>query len=160
VGTISLGTLRGWEPVEAVIYARQSQDSQRSTDEQAQAGRNRAELEGWRVFDLYRDGSSASRYATRERQERSRLLQDLERPSVAVLWLWESSRGDRKLASWSALLDKCRERNVRIYVESHGREYDMAKPRDWRTLAEDGVDSAYESEKVSARVKRAMQANA
>jgi site-specific DNA recombinase len=87
-------------------------------------------------------------------------LKDLDRPDVGVLWLWESSRGDRTLTSWAAMLDRCRDHHVRIYVETHGRLYDMANPRDWRTLAEDGVDNAYESDKISLRVSRSMASNA
>ena len=48
----------------------------------------------------------------------------------------------------------------REHVTSHGRTYDLSNPRDWRSLAEDGVDSAYESEKSSQRIQRAMTANA
>jgi site-specific DNA recombinase len=58
------------------------------------------------------------------------------------------------------MLETCREHNVGIYVETHGRLYDMANGRDWRTLAEDGVDNAYESEKVSTRTLRAMNGTA
>jgi hypothetical protein len=49
---------------------------------------------------------------------------------------------------------------INIHVTSHGRTYDLAHPRDWRSLAEDGVDSAYESEKTSQRIRRSMTANA
>ena len=133
----------------AVIYARQSQDSQRSTDEQAQAGRSRASLEGWPVHDVYRDGVSASRHSSATRRNWTRLVADLDRPEVGVLWLWESSRGDRTLSSWAAMLDRCREHRVRIFVETHDQLYDMTVPRDWKILADDGVDSAYESDKVS-----------
>src|SRR2546430_17717621 len=58
------------------------------------------------------------------------------------------------------LLRRCREHSVLIHVITHGRTYDIGNARDWRTLAEDGVDSAYESEKTSVRLKRAMAANA
>ena len=34
----------------------------------------------------------------------------------------------------------------------------MANGRDWRNLAEDGVDSGYESEKTSIRVRRTVAA--
>jgi site-specific DNA recombinase len=111
------------------------------------------------VFGVYRDGVSASRHSKKARPDWTRLLADLERPEVGRLWLWESSRGDRTLETWAALLTRCEKHGVRIYVESHGREYDMSVPRDWRTLAEDGVDSAYESDRVSQRVSRAMAKN-
>ena len=73
---------------------------------------------------------------------------------IDVLVLWESSRGDRELDSWAHLLNACRARGVRVHVTQHGRTYDLRNARDWRSLAEDGVDSAYESEKISARVRR------
>jgi DNA invertase Pin-like site-specific DNA recombinase len=144
-----------------VIYARQSQDSKRSIDEQVDAGRARANAEGWTVHgDVFRDRVSASRLATKARDGWPKLLAELDRPQVTRLWLWESSRGDRTLESWAAMLTRCRQHGVLIYVETHGRLYDMANPRDWRTLAEDGIDNQYESEKVSLRVRRAMAANA
>jgi DNA invertase Pin-like site-specific DNA recombinase len=144
----------------ALVYVRQSQDSKASKDQQQAAGLVRAQEEAWAVQDVYRDGSSASRHATKTRADWTRLLADLELPQVGVLWLWESSRGDRTLTSWSALLDRCRERGVRIYVETHERLYNMANPRDWKTLAEDGVDSAYEVDKTALRIRRSVAAKA
>ena len=70
--------------------------------------------------------------------------------------LWESSRGDSKLSEWAGFLDECRERDVLIHVVSHARTYNISKARDWKVLADDGVDSAYESEKNSARIRRGM----
>jgi DNA invertase Pin-like site-specific DNA recombinase len=144
-----------------LIYARQSVNKDASIDQQEEVGRNRADAEGWPIHgDVYRDGVSASRHAKKERKDWPRLLKDLDRPEVGVLWLWESSRGDRTLETWAALLERCRRHGVAIYVETHGRCYDMTNPRDWRTLAEDGVDNAYESDKISLRVSRSMASNA
>jgi site-specific DNA recombinase len=144
----------------AVLYGRQSQASDRSIAEQLDLGRQRATVEGWQVTGEYSDGVSASRHAARQRGDWPELLDDINDGNVAVLWLWESSRGDRKLSTWAALLEDCRDRGCLIYVETHGRAYDMARSRDWRTLAEDGVDNEYETSKTSERVLRAMTANA
>jgi DNA invertase Pin-like site-specific DNA recombinase len=144
----------------ALTYGRQSLGKDKSIAEQLEAGGKRCAAEGWPHLGEYSDRVSASRYATRARDDWAKLLRHLERPDVGVLWLWESSRGDRTLSSWAAMLETCRDRKVRIYVETHGRLYDMANARDWRTLAEDGVDNAYESEKVSLRTKRAAGAKA
>lgn len=144
----------------AGIYGRQSQKNDRSIDEQLGLGRDRAAAEGWTVHEIYKDGVSASRHATRKRGDWPKLLAAIDAGQVQVLWLWESSRGDRTLSSWALLLESCREHGCLIYVETHGRAYDMARAREWRTLAEDGVDSAYESDKTSERVLRAMTANA
>lgn len=140
----------------AAIYTRQSRDKARSMDEQESECRAVCEREGWPVIKVYSDGISASRYAKRARPDWERLLADLAAGKFGVLVLWESSRGDRKLATWAALLDLCRERDVWIHIVTHGRTLDMANERDYRTLAEDGVDSAYESGKTSARVSRNM----
>ena len=70
--------------------------------------------------------------------------------------LWESSRGDRKLATWAAFLDACRETNTRIYVTSQARLFDMRNGYDWKELAGQGVDSAFEPEKTSLRTRRGV----
>jgi site-specific DNA recombinase len=147
-------------PPAVLVYTRQSLGKDASIDQQEKAGRARAEAEGWAVHAVYRDGVSASRHATRARTDWPRLLKNLDRPEVGILWLWESSRGDRTLETWAALLERCRRHGVRIFVETHDRLYDMAVPRDWKVLAEDGIDSAYESDKISLRVTRAMVDNA
>ena len=90
----------------ALIYARQSQDSKTSTDQQEAVGLARADEEGWTVHRVYRYGSSASRHATKAGGAWTELLADLDLPQVGVLWLWESSRGERTLTSWSGLLDR------------------------------------------------------
>jgi site-specific DNA recombinase len=144
----------------ALIYGRQSMGKDRSIAEQLASGHERAGREGWKLVATYSDKVSASRYSTKVRDDWAKLLTALERPDVAVLWLWESSRGDRKLSSWAAMLETCRDHKVQIFVETDRRLYDTARARDWRTLAEDGVDNAYESDKTSERTTRAMQANA
>ena len=84
----------------AGIYGRQSQKNDRSIDEQLGLGRDRAAAEGWTVHEIYKDGVSASRHATRKRGDWPKLLAAIDAGQVQVLWLWESSRGDRTLSSW------------------------------------------------------------
>lgn len=148
------------ELIGALTYGRQSMGNDRSIAEQIESGRKRAAAEGWDILAEHSDRISASRYATKTRDDWPRLLAALERPDVNVLWLWETSRGDRRLSSWAAMLERCRDHNVRIYVETHGRAYDMSNAREWRTLAEDGVDNAYESDKTSKRTKRSADSRA
>ena len=146
--------------LDALLYGRQSQHKDRSIAEQLDLGRARADDEGWSVIGTYQDGVSASRHAAKKRDQWPELLARIDGGQGDVLWLWESSRGDRKLSTWARLLEDCRDRAVRIYVETHGRLYDMANSRDWRTLADDGVDNEAETNKTSERVLRAMTANA
>ena len=144
----------------AAIYARFSKGHGRSNDEQEAIGRADCAEFGWGVYDVYSDAArSASRFATRERKDWARLLADLGARRFGILWLWESSRGDRDV-SWFELLATCRFQDVKIYINTHHRLYDMSVPRDWRTLADEGVDSAYESEKTAERINRNVAANA
>lgn len=148
----------------AVIYARVSDDDKRlrrSVGEQEQECQQEAADQGWTVARVFVDNDrSASRYARKEREEYAKLLDYLATEHVDVLILWESSRGGRELEGWAGLLNLCRRRRVRIHVVTHRRTYDLENPRDWRTLAEDGVDSAYESEKTRERILRSVRAKA
>lgn len=148
---------------EAAIYARVSQDkrSGRSVAEQENESQAACVLNGWAIAEVFRDNDiSASRFTTKTRPGWARLVADLEAGRFDVLVLWEPSRGSRDLTAWAVLLDACRRHRVLVHVTSHAHTYDLTKPRDWRSLAEDGVDSAYESEKASQRITRAMHANA
>ncbi|MER7994919.1 MULTISPECIES: recombinase family protein [Micromonospora] len=148
----------------AVIYARVSDDDKkrrRSVGEQEQECRQDADDQSWTVARVFVDNDrSASRYARKQREEYVKLLDYLAAEHVDVLILWESSRGGRELEGWAGLLNLCRRHQVRIHVVTHRRTYDLENPRDWRTLAEDGVDSAYESEKTRERILRSVRAKA
>ncbi|MFI0486119.1 recombinase family protein [Actinomadura sp. 9N215] len=108
------------------------------------------------------DAVSASRYSTKKRDGFDDLLNDLrtDRFGADILYLWESSRGSRRVGEWVTLLDLLEQRGVLVRVKTHGRTYDPANPRDRRTLLEDAVDSEYESGKTSDRIRRAVAANA
>ena len=118
-------------------------------------------MEGWVGTETFTDNNrSASRFVKAARGEFERLLRFLDAGRTDILVLWESSRGSRELEEWAGLLNLCRRQGVRIHVLSHRRTYDLNTPRDWRTLAEDGVDSAYESEKTRERILRNVRSNA
>lgn len=147
----------------AALYGRVSHDKQagRSVSEQEAESRAACTANGWTLAATYSDNDvSASRFTTKTRADWTKLVADLGAGKFDVLVLWEPSRGSRELMAWAALLDACRRHNVLVHVTSHQHTYDLSRPRDWRSLAEDGVDSAYESEKASQRICRAMTANA
>jgi site-specific DNA recombinase len=103
---------------------------------------------------------SASRYAKKPRPDYLALLEHINSGKCEMLSMWESSRGGRDLGPWVHLLDLCRAKGVLIRIISHGRTYDIRVRRDWRTLAEEGIDSADESEKISERVRRGKRQSA
>lgn len=146
-------------------YLRVSYDRsgrERSPEEQHGDNQRAADARGWALGQPYRDKGSASRYATKVRQDFERLVTDLEQGAfdANVLILWESSRGARRMSEWVRLIELCEERSVRIFVTSDGKIYDPADPRDRRSLLEDGVDAEFESAKTSKRSTRAAAATA
>ncbi len=147
---------------EAGILGRVSKlisDDARSITEQKDAGRADCVVNGWRVAAEYEDAVGASRFTVKQREDWPRLQADIESGRLDVVVMWEPSRGSREPEDWFGFLRRCREHRVLIHVTSHGRTYDMTNARDWRSLAEDGVDSAYEVEKLSGRVRRGLAAN-
>ena len=150
-------------PPRAGVLGRVSHDKsgvERSVAEQQDGNRAECAANGWQVTGEYEDAVSASRFATKAREDWPRLLADIEAGRLDVVVMWDPSRGSREPEDWFGFLRRCREHHVLIHVFTHHRTYDMANPRDWRTLADDGIDSAYESEKKSRDVKRALAANA
>lgn len=146
-------------------YLRVSLDrtgTQRSPREQHDDNARTAGARGWTLGDPYKDIGSASRYATKRREDFDRLIEDLKNNTFGaqILILWESSRGSRRVSEWVLLTELCEERGVHIHVTSDGKTYDPADPRDRRSLLEDSVDAEYESAKVSKRTKRAAASTA
>lgn len=135
----------------------------RSTGEQHAENVRDAESVGVCLGEAYEDNDrSASRYATKVRDDFARLMDDLRagRFGVDALWLWESSRGSRKVGEWVELIEECERNAIVIRVTTHGRFYDPRNARDRRSLLEDAVDSEYESSKVSHRTSRTAAAAA
>jgi DNA invertase Pin-like site-specific DNA recombinase len=143
----------------ALVYDRVSKDRKQraSVADQSRANRQACDENGWAIAVVAEDNDlSASRYARKDRPGWGDVRAAVLAGQVDVVVLWESNRGDRKLPEWAAFLDDCRNRGVLIHVVSHRRTYDPAIARDWRSLAEDGVDSAYDSEKLSAGIRRGL----
>jgi DNA invertase Pin-like site-specific DNA recombinase len=143
----------------AGLYLRVSDDDGgRSRSVPEQEGELQADCgrEGWSIKRTYREPDrSASRFAKKDRPFWNAMMDDLTSGLLDVVVLWEPSRGDRKTTGWSQFLDECRDRGVLIHIKSHHRTYDVSNnPRDWKSLMEDGIDSAWESEKTSMRIRR------
>lgn len=137
------------------LYLRKSTDDNgRSVDRQRAELTEAAVAERLTIGRVFVDPDfSASRYRRRERPDYAALLEHISAGRCQVLGLYEVSRGSRDLTEWSALLDLCRQRGTRIWIRTHDRVYDLARRRDWRVLADDGLDAADESERIAERVR-------
>lgn len=156
--------LAAGNPLIAVIYDRVSSDRsgiRRSVGEQGDTNREVCAAQGWTIgVHLADNDRSASRFATKTRAAWDELRADLKADRYHVLILWESSRGDRRLADWIDLLDLCRDKGILIHITAHRQTYDVRRRRDYKTLAEEGLDSADDSEKTSERVLRTVERTA
>lgn len=121
-----------------------------------------AAAHGCDLAEPYGDTGSASRFGRKIRGNFDRLMADLAADLFAadLLVLWESSRGSRQVSEWVRLLELCEQRQVRIFVTTHGRIYEPSNPRDRRSMLEDAVDAEYEVGKMSQRIRRSAAANA
>lgn len=148
-------------------YLRVSQDRDgrmRSPAEQHAENVATANRRDVQLGDPYQENRAvgASRHSHGTRDDFDRLLEDISqyRFGANELWLWEPSRGSRRVSEWVALLEACERAQIRIWVTSHGRLYDPTNHRDRRTLLEDAVDSEYAAAEISDRVKRSVRARA
>lgn len=144
----------------AAIANRVSQVKGASIPEQNAENTAWCEAEGVSIVDRYEEAGSASRYAKRDRKEWPRLLVDLRAGLFDLVVMWESARGDRKLAEWVRFLDLCLELGVLIHVTNEERTYDMVNSTDYNSLAQAGINNREESEKTSKRVRRSHRSGA
>lgn len=141
----------------ADLYARKSTaDQGRSAARQERDWRADCERDGLDAGRVFVDPDlSASRYARKERPDYANLLAHIRSGQCEMVSLWEASRGSRQLGEWITFLELCRERGVllRIFGGDDARTYDVRHRRDWRQLAEEGLDAHDESAKLSDRVR-------
>jgi DNA invertase Pin-like site-specific DNA recombinase len=145
-----------------VIYARRSAAGGKSAADQLRMGHEDAERLGWVVVAAPSEtGQSASMYRKdgAPRAKWAVVLGLITSGAVDVLWVRETSRADRQMATWAPFLDDLRKRGVRLYVQADRRLYDLSVWRDHKTLLEDGIDNADESAKKSKRVKDGVDDN-
>lgn len=147
-------------PLLAAIYDRVSKDRsgrRRSVKEQDDGNRAVCAAEAWVLAEdaVYCDNNRpASRFATKPRPDWDRLRADVAARRYHVVVVWEVSRGDRDDLRWLEFLHTCRKIGVLIHITSHRRTYDPRRRRDYKTLAEEGLDSADEAERTSERIQR------
>lgn len=145
-----------------ILYARVSANQHRdarSVTQQLTIGRRLSVEHGWRIVAEYSDNDrSASRYATRVREDWPKAEADIEAGRADVLWVWEISRGTRDLEVWARLARVCREHRMRIALDDE--VWDTTKPAQMRHLNQLMVDAVYESDKTASRVSRDAAANA
>ncbi|WP_345127068.1 recombinase family protein, partial [Streptomyces chiangmaiensis] len=111
---------------------------------------------------------SASRFATKRRDDFEQLLADLRSGPTGrdsefgadVLVLWENSRGSRRVSEWAILIELLEEKGVQVFITTDDRLYNPARPADRKVLQSAAIDSEQEALKTSARTRRTAAAEA
>ncbi|HEX6758633.1 MAG TPA: recombinase family protein [Propionibacteriaceae bacterium] len=145
------------------LYCRVSldkDDTGKSTTDQRDVGRRWAADHGAIVVDEYIEpGSrSASRFATKDREEFDRLVADIEAGRLDAIWFWEQSRSSRRLGVFAELRDSCRQMGV-LWVE-RDRVVDPNDNSDMLSAGFKALISEQESEMTSLRVERGKKSSA
>jgi DNA invertase Pin-like site-specific DNA recombinase len=140
----------------ADAYLRKSsKDDGRSVESQEDEWREDCGDQGLEPGRIFADpDKSASRYTKKRRPDYEALVEHVSAGACRLLWMWEASRGDRRAGRWLDFLDLCREHGTLIRVKEHGRTYDPRIRRDWKSLADEGVNSDNESQLLSERIQR------
>jgi DNA invertase Pin-like site-specific DNA recombinase len=150
------------EPLRAGIYGRASSDPKkrgRSIKDQFAVAELDCQENGWTIHGYYEDRDrSASRRATKVREDYERLVADAESGVINVIVYAERSRVSRNLGTSLALRDLCERTGVLLCYD--GRVYDMRKPADRKEFTRDSVQSEEEAETIIARGERTARLNA
>jgi site-specific DNA recombinase len=139
------------------VYGRNSHGDKTPIAHQLRIGQRWCDDAGHRVHAVYSDRVSASRFATGPRADWPKLRDDVTARRITIAWFWESSRAERRLSTWAAFLEDCRDNGVRIWLQADERLYDLAIRRDWKTLADAGVHDEFSSAERSDAVQRGIR---
>ena len=146
----------------ALIYTRVSEDKtgeHRYVGEQEAACRETCARNGWDVVEVLSDNSiGASRHSSGHRDGWDKVHARIKKRDIDVLVVWEFSRTGRDLGAWVDLRNALAE-NGTLFCEG-GKISDLSDSADRLTLGVKSVIAEAAADETSARVRRAMQANA
>jgi DNA invertase Pin-like site-specific DNA recombinase len=146
------------------LYCRVSLDKvgdEKSVDDQEAEGLRWVDRHQAVLVDTYRDPNrSASRFATKQRENFNRLLEDIEAGKLdgGAVWFWEASRSQRRLDVFATLRDLCRNHGVLWIIRD--RVQDPADADDMAMAGVQAIFSENESEKTAGRVRRGKASSA
>lgn len=150
------------QPLRAALYGRASRDRNkrgRSVKDQFAVGEMVCDEHGWTIVDYYKDlDRSASRRATKVRENYERMVSDMEAGLIDVVVYAEKSRLARNMDVSIRLRDLCQRTDIKLYYD--GRLYDMRIPSDFREYTRDALQAEEEGEGITSRIVRTVNLNA
>lgn len=158
--THSRATEQRWEPgslegARLAIYTRASEDTEDTeTSVKAQEGFGEAWAAKQGITDIIKycdNDKSASLYATKNRDDFDRMLQDIEAGRIDLVWVWKTNRLQRTLETFVKFRGLCQEMGVGWVVKR--RLFNLNDPEDLRVLGNDAVNGEIYSIELSDNVK-------
>lgn len=148
-------------------YARSSKGkgnrSKSTEDQHADNLRAEQEFGPWTWGPAYADTGSASKFATRNRDDFDRLTADLASGAFGapgtILVLWEISRLSREMGVGTKIVDLCETGGYKIHVTSEERTYNPSNYNDRYALQAGINDAEREARRLSKRTKRGVDSN-
>ncbi|MEV0478361.1 recombinase family protein [Streptomyces prunicolor] len=148
-------------------YARSSKgkgNRSKSTNDQHTANlAAEQEFGPWTWGEAYADTGSASKYATKNRDDFDRLTADLASGDFGapgdVLVMWEISRLSREMGIGVKLIDLCEAGEYLIHVTSDERTYNPANANDRHALIAGINNAELEARRLSKRTLRGVNSN-
>jgi site-specific DNA recombinase len=141
----------------AAVFSRESKGKGSSIEDQDRENLDAAEEIGAEVLHTLRDRVSASRFGKKRRDGWPEVIRLVKSGRLDLLILWEVSRGDRTMDSWTPFLTACREHGVQIYVTSDATLYNPKVGAHRRQLLDAGAAAEEETEKLSARSRKGIR---
>jgi site-specific DNA recombinase len=146
--------------IRAGVYLRISRDRAQlrlAVHRQEEDCRQVAERLGWFVAGVYTDnGLSASRFATRPRDEYRYLLDDIKAGRLDAVIVWMEDRSHRQVTEVAEFVRTCRAAGMSRYA-SVGMEYDLSDPDQVTMLLSIARVSEIEVGRSSTRIKRKLK---
>jgi DNA invertase Pin-like site-specific DNA recombinase len=110
----------------------------------------------WRDAGSYTDNArSASRHATKEREDFERLIEDIVAGKGDVLVVWEISRKERDLAVYVKIRDLCMAEGLNFWMVG-GNLYDLRDKNDRMNLGIQAVQAEWLADSIRDNVKRGI----
>lgn len=141
----------------ASVLSRKVKD--KSVDDQDAAGVAWGVAQKCDIVENYIDNDrSASRYATRDREDFERARNDVKSGRIQMLWFWDLSRATRELETFASFRNLCRKHGVWWVIRD--RVFDLNNATDAESLGQTAVSNEAMIEHLRASVVRGIGASA
>jgi DNA invertase Pin-like site-specific DNA recombinase len=151
--------LAGGADVVAVRYQRASGDKKQEGKSVTDQGKENVKVivgQSWRDGGSYTDNArSASRHATKDREDFERLIEDIVDGKGDVLVVWEISRKERDLAVYVKIRDLCIAEGLNFWMVG-GNLYDLRDKNDRMSLGIQAVQAEWLADSIRDNVKRGI----